>query len=191
VTTVKTSFLLAVLFAACAAQTQTLKLVAVRFAANGPTPNAIQFLCSQKYDKTECVKDATALRQAIASYPVQLLGAWSFVLVPADDWKALVRGQGGDPVSPAFSMLDQRMTLLDGSLFVGSATRNKELLQRFDMTGAALLDLAVTHEMGHGICQEKNERRADDYGRELREGKTPDCSLTPGRTLTSSAQQPK
>ena len=22
----------------------------------------------------------------------------------------------------------------------------------------------MTHEMGHGICQEKNERRADDYG---------------------------
>ena len=187
----KTSFLLAVLFAACVAQTQTLKLVTVRFAANGSTPNAIQFQCSQKYDRAECAKDATVLRQAIAPYPVQLMGAWSFVLVPADDWKSLVRGQGGDPVSPAFSMLDQRLTLLDSSLFVGSATRNKELLQRFGMTGAALLDLAVTHEMGHGICQEKNERRADGYGRELREGKTPDCSLTPGRTLTSSAQQPK
>ena len=187
----KTSVLIAVLFAASAAQTQTLKLVTVRFPANGSTPNAVQFLCSQKYDKAECVKDATALRQAIASYPVQLLGAWSFVLVPADDWKSLVRGQGGDPVSPAFSMLDQRMTLLDASLFVGSATRNKELLQRFDMTGPAMLDLAVTHEMGHGICQEKNERRADDYGRQLREGKTPDCSLTPGSKATTVAQNPR
>ena len=187
----KKSVLIAVLLAACAAQTQTLKLVTVRFPANGSTPNAVRFLCSQKYDKTECVKDATALRQELSPYPTQLLGAWSFVLVPADDWKSLVRGQGGDPVSPAFSMLDQRMTLLDASLFVGSATRNKELLQRFDMIGAALLDLAVTHAMGHGICQEKNGRRADEYGRELREGKTPDCSLTPRRTLTSSAQQPK
>jgi hypothetical protein len=191
VTTVKKSVLIAVLLAACAAQTQTLKLVTVRFPANGSTPNAVQFLCSQKYDKTECVKDATALRQALATYPTELLGAWSFVLVPADDWKALLRGQGGDPVSPAFSMLDQRVTLLDGSLFVGSATRNKELLQHFAKVGPALVDLAITHEMGHAICQEKNERRADDYGRELREGKTPDCSLTPGRTLTSSAQQPK
>jgi len=188
---VKKSVLIAVLLAACAAQTQTLKLVTVRFPANGSTPNAVQFLCSQKYDKTECVKDATALRQALATYPTELLGAWSFVLVPADDWKALLRGQGGDPVSPAFSMLDQRVTLLDGSLFVGSATRNKELLQHFAKVGPALVDLAITHEMGHAICQETNERRADDYGRELREGKTPDCSLTPGRTLTSSAQQPK
>jgi hypothetical protein len=191
VTTVKTSVLIAVLFAACAAQTQNLKLVAVRFGANGSTPNSVQFLCSQNYNRAECVKDATALRQAMATYPTQLLGSWSFVLVPADDWKALVRGQGGDPVSPAFSMLDQRLTLLDSSLFVASATRNKELKQRFDMIGPALLDLAVTHEMGHGICQEKNERRTDDYGRELREGKTPDCSLTPGGKAITLAQNPR
>src|SRR5215469_7227403 len=113
----KKSFLLAVLFAACAAQTQNLKMIAVRFPANGSTPNMIQFLCSQKYGQTECVKNATALRQAMMSYPVQLLGQWSFVLVPGDDWKLLVRSQGGDPVSPAFSMLDQRATLLDSSLF--------------------------------------------------------------------------
>jgi hypothetical protein len=179
VTTVKTSVLIAVLFAACAAQTQNLKMISVRFPANGSTPNTIQFLCSQKYDRAECVKDATALRQAMAPYPVQLLEQWSFVLVPADDWKALVRSQGGDPVSPAFSMLDQRATLLDASLFSGSATRNKELLERFGMIGPALVDLAITHEMGHGICQEKNERRADDYGKELRAGKTPDCASTP------------
>jgi len=96
--------------------------------------------------------------------------------VPADDWKALVRTQGGEPVSPAFSILDQRATLLDRSLFLGSAVRNKELSERFGMTGPALVDLAITHEMGHGICQEKNERRADDYGKELRDGKTPDCA---------------
>jgi len=180
-----------VLFAACAAQTQNLKLVEVHFPANGSTPNAIQFLCSQKYDKAECVKDATALRLAIAPYPVELLGGWSYALVPADDWKGLVRGLGGDPVSPAFSMLDQRVTLLDGGLFVASASRNKELLQRFDMIGPGLLDLAVTHEMGHGICQEKDERRADDYGRELRDGKIPDCSKTPGNKPVAVAQNPR
>jgi hypothetical protein len=176
VTTVKTSVLIAVFFAACAAQTQNLKMISVRFPANSSTPNSIQFLCSQKYDQTECVRDATALRQAMARYPVQLLEQWSFVLVPADDWKTLVRSQGGDPVSPAFSILEQRATLLDASLLSGSATRNKELLERFGMIGPALVDLAVTHEMGHGICQEKNERRADDYGKELRDGKTPDCA---------------
>jgi hypothetical protein len=191
VTTVKTSVLIAVLFAASAAQTQNLKLVTVRFPANGSTPNTVQFLCSQKYDRAECVKDASALRQAIAPYPAQLLGEWSFVLVTADDWKTLVRGQGGDPVSPAFSVLDQRLTLLDGSLFVASAGRNKELLERFGKIGPALVDLAVTHEMGHGICQEKDERRADDYGKELRAGKSLDCSKTPGHKPVVVAQNPQ
>jgi hypothetical protein len=63
------------------------------------------------------------LRQALAPYPLEQLGSWSFVLVPADDWKALLQRLGGDPVSPAFSMLDQRMTVLDSSLFVASAGR--------------------------------------------------------------------
>ena len=187
----KTSVLIAVFFAACAAQTQNLKLVAVRFGANGATPNSVQFLCSQKYDRAECVKDASALRQAMATYPTQLLGAWSFVLVPADDWKSLVRGQGGDPVSPAFSMLDQRVTLMDSSLFVATAGRNKELLERFGAIGPQLVSLAITHEMGHGLCQEKDERRADDYGKELREGKVPDCSKTPGHQPVVVAQSPR
>ncbi|HEY4933993.1 MAG TPA: hypothetical protein VII23_20710 [Terriglobales bacterium] len=177
----KTSVLISVLFAACAAQTQTLKLVTVRFPPNGSRPNGVQFQCRENYDRAECVKDATALHQAMAMYPLQLLGTWSFVLVPADDWSALVRGQGGDPVSPAFSMLDQRLTLLDGSLFVATAGRNKELLEKFGVIGPQLVNLAITHEMGHGMCQEKDERRADDYGKELREGKVPDCSKTRGR----------
>jgi len=184
---VKTSVLIAVLFAACAAQTQNLKLVTVRFPANGSTPRSVQFLCSQKYDRAECVKDASALRQAIAPYPAQLLGEWSFVLVAADDWKTLVRGQGGDPASPAFSMLDQRVTMLDGSLFVATAGRNKELLERFGMIGPTLVNLAITHEMGHGMCHDKDERRADDYGKELREGKVPNCSKTPGHGTSTVA----
>jgi len=97
----KRSLRLAVLFAASLGQAQSLKMIAVHFPAGGSIPNNIQFLCGQKYDQTGCVKDAAALRQAMAPYPLQLLGAWSFVLVRADDWKALVRGQGGDPVSPA------------------------------------------------------------------------------------------
>src|SRR5215472_10010828 len=84
-------------------------------------------------------------------------------------------------------MLEQRATLLDSSLFVGSAVRNKELLDRFGLTGAGLVNLAITHEMGHGICHEKRERQADDYGKDLRDGKVPDCSNTPGWKPTSVA----
>ena len=140
----KKSFLLAVVFVACLGQAQSLKIITVHFPAGGSIPNNIQFLCSQRYDQAGCVKDASALRQTMAAYPMQLLGSWSFVLVPADDWKALVRSQRGDPVSPAFSTLDKRVTLLDSSLFAGEAGRNKELLERFGMTGQDLVNLAIT-----------------------------------------------
>jgi hypothetical protein len=54
------------------------------------------------------------------------LAATGSVVVRAghsDDWKALVPNQGGDPVRPAFSGLDQRVTSLDASLFGGTAAQ--------------------------------------------------------------------
>ena len=177
----KTSFLIAVLAAACAAQTQNLRIVPVHLEPTVPMPKTIQFWCTQDYNQQQCVEDAKTLRQALAPYPLTRLGTWSFVLVPAGDWQALSRGLGRDPVSPAFSVAEQRVTVLDRSLFFVSYARNKELLERFGLAGAALLDLAVTHEMGHVICQERDEGRADAYGKELRDGKVPDCSKTPGR----------
>ena len=44
----------------------------------------------------------------------------------------------------------------------------------------ALLDLAVTHELGHAICHDQDERRADDYGRGLREKKPVACGKRAG-----------
>ena len=116
-------------------KTQTLKMIAVRFPANGSTPNSIQFLWAQQYDRAECVKDATArrrrlLRMRYSSWEHGGLG-W-FRLRTGRRWSAV---RAGDPVSPAFSMLDQRVTLLDDSLFVASATRKKELVQRFGVMG--------------------------------------------------------
>src|SRR6516162_4241053 len=181
VTTMRTSFLIAALAAACEAQTQNLRIVPVHLDTTVPMPTTIQFWCTRDYNHQPCVEDSKTLRQTLAPYPLARLGTWSFVLVPADDWQALSRGLGRDPVSPAFSLLEQRVTLLDRSLFFVSYARNKELMERFGLAGAALLDLAVTHEMGHVICQERDEGRADVYGKELRDGKVPDCSKTPGR----------
>jgi Zn-dependent peptidase ImmA (M78 family) len=41
--------------------------------------------------------------------------------------------------------------------------------------GPTFVDFAITHELGHAICQEKNERLANEYGKELRQGKIPRC----------------
>jgi hypothetical protein len=165
---------------AYAAQTQNLKMISVRFPANGSTPNTVQFLCSQKYERTVCMKDASALRQAMARYPTQLLEQWSFSLVPADDRKALVRSQERRPGQSGVLDAGSAVDVAGCEIVCWKSHRNKELLQRFNLMGATLVDLAITHEMGHGICQEKDEHRADDYGRELRSGKIPDCSKSQG-----------
>lgn len=173
--------LLAFLSATCAAQTQNLKFMTVNLRPDGSTPPAIHFFCSQDYDKSQCLKDALALREALAPYPTRLLGEWSFYLVAADDWKELVHSQGANTVSPAFSLLLGRATVLESSLFSPKAPRAAELMKWSGLPiGEPLVDLAITHEMGHAICQDKNERRADDYGKQLREGKIPDCSKSPG-----------
>ena len=176
----KLSLLIAILSAACAAQTQTLRVVPVHLDATVPIPKTIQFFCTQDYDRHACVNDSLALRHALASYPLERLGTWSFVLVPADDWRAIVGGLRGNPASPAFSVIEQRTTVVDRSLFTAAPSRNKELLLMFGVIGNALLDLAVTHELGHAICHDQDERRADDYGRRLREQKPVDCAKRPG-----------
>jgi hypothetical protein len=90
----KTSFLIAVLFAASAAQTQNLRIVPVQLDTTVPMQRTIQFLCTQDHNHQQCVEDAKTLRQALAPYPLARLGTWSFVLIPADDWQALSRGLG-------------------------------------------------------------------------------------------------
>ena len=187
----KTSFLIAVLFAACAAQTHNpdLKFKRVNPPDDGLTPKSIHFECSQDYDNLDCLKDVAALRKALAPYPLQLLGEWTYYLVMASDWKELAYNRGGVGCSPAFSLLLGRATVLDRSLFSPTADRTLEIRKCFP--DPELVQLAISHEMGHAICQDKDERRADDYGRELRNGKIPNCSKTPGRQPVSVAQNPK
>ena len=177
----KLSLLIAVLFAACTAQTQTLQVVPVHLDATVPIPKTIQFFCTEDYDRRACVNDSLALRHALASYPLERLGTWSFVLVPADDWRDLREGHPQwNSVSPAFSVIEIRTTVIDRSLFSATADRNGELLKTYGVLGAALLDLAVTHELGHAICQDIDEKRADDYGRGLRDKRPVDCTRRGG-----------
>jgi hypothetical protein len=180
VTTMKPS-LIAVLFVACAAQTQTLRVVPVHVEATGQTTKNVQFFCTQDYNRDECHQHAQELRRVLLAYPLERLGMWSFVLVPSYKWKDLVRVLGGSTDSPAFTIFEQRTTVMESSLFSATATRSAELLHVFGVTGEALLALAVNHELGHRVCHDPDERKADDYGRELRKGKIPDCGRTPTR----------
>jgi hypothetical protein len=177
---VKWSLLIVILCAACAAQTQTVGVAPVRLHAMASIPHAVQFFCTHNYDSEACRKDSVALRHALAPFPLERLGTWSFLLVPADEWRTLVLGLHGNPVSPAFSIIDQHMTVLESSLFTATPIRDKSLLRTFGVIGSDLLDLAVTHELGHAICQDRDQRRADEYGRELCHTKMVNCNNTPG-----------
>jgi hypothetical protein len=184
----KPSLLIAVLFAACAAQTQTLRVVPVDLEGTVQTTKNVQFFCTQDYNREECHQHALELRRALMSYPLERLGMWSFALVPSDKWKDLIRALGGPTHSPAFTSFEQRTTVMESSLFSPTATRSAEFRRVFGVTGKALLELAVSHELGHGICQERDELRADDYGRELRQTKMVDCTKTPeGPSMIRSA----
>jgi hypothetical protein len=57
------------------------------------------------------------------------------------------------------------------------------LLRTYGVIASALLDLPVSHELAHAICQGRDERPADDYRRELHH-KTVDCTKTPERETT-------
>ena len=177
----KPSFLIAVLFAACAAQTQTLRVVPVHLEGTGQTTKSVLFFCTQDYNPDECLQHALELRRVLMTYPLERLGVWSFVLVPSFKWKDLVRSIGGPAHSPAFSIFEQRTTVMESSLFSANAPRSAEFLHMFGVTGEALLELAVNHELGHCVCHDQDERRADYYGRELRTGKIPDCGRTSKR----------
>jgi hypothetical protein len=53
------------------------------------------------------------------------------------------------------------------------------------MPRVQLLDLAVTHELGHALCSEPNEAVADRFGEELRRGRRPHCRSSKERVYTS------
>jgi hypothetical protein len=177
----KPSLLIAVLFAGCTAQTQTLRVVPAHLEATGQTIKSVQFFCTQDYNRDECHQHALELRRAFRTYPLERLGMWSFVLVPSYKWKDLVHALGGSTGSPAFTIFEQRTTVMESSLFSATATRSAEFRHIFGVTGEALLELAVNHELGHCACPDQDERKADDYGRELRKGEIPDCGRTSKR----------
>ena len=87
------------------------------------------------------------LRKALAKYPVDALGEWTWVLVRSKDWKRILSDRKFDPNHPAFSYLPKKETFLDGALVVKASIRGFELREQWHMPIEDLLDLAVRHEL--------------------------------------------
>jgi hypothetical protein len=132
------------------------------------------FLCDDKLATGDCKSEIAILRSHMQAFPVAQLGAWTWVLLRADRWREL----GLDSSSPAYTSIEDRLTLIDESMLViKNAIRTEELERKFELPLPELIDFAVTHEMGHALCGFKDEGRADAVGRRLRQGQLPYCSL--------------
>jgi hypothetical protein len=136
-----------------------------------------EFHCHTGYSLAQCQKDILALKKVLAHYPIQELGHWDWVLVRSQDWKPISHILGLNPESPAFSAMERRETFLEEGLFAHDPRRTSELMDKWGMSIPRLLELAVTHELGHAFCDEPNEAVADHFGNELRNGRLPPCRV--------------
>jgi hypothetical protein len=179
----------ALVFLAISGYGQSLHVIPVSL-KHGTATSRVSFFCSEDYDTGDCLHDLAVLNASLARFPIGRIEGWSFVVVTSDRWKALLPELGGNAGSPAFSVMESRTTAFEESLFSAPASRRAELLRLYGLSGDALLELAVSHELGHALCTDTNESHADEYGRQLRAGKIPICDLDKPKPVASAKTSP-
>jgi hypothetical protein len=136
------------------------------------------FLCNQGgYTLKKCQKDVAVLKRVLERYPVAQLGEWTWFLVASSDWKEFQRSHGLNPDSPAFTYYAGKVTFLEEAMLTGQPARAGELMLLWGMGMENLLNFAVTHELAHALCNEKDEEKANRAAKSLREGVTPNCEV--------------
>lgn len=126
-----------------------------------------RYLCTPEYTTADCKAQFAVLKPLLDKYHAEGLGPWTWLLVKSTSW---TRVHSADPDSPAFTVLDKRTTVFEEALFRPVASRDGVLLAKWGMGRPDLLNLAVTHELGHAICDDRDERKADANGERLRHG---------------------
>ena len=137
-----------------------------------------QFVCSSGYTEKQCHEQVMVLKKALAVYPVQDLGRWSWILVRSPDWKAILVPRGLDEDSPAFTFYPKRETFIEEALVSPVPVRERELLVKWSMSRTSLLDFAIRHELGHAFCNDPNEQHADRVAKLLEQKKAVTCETT-------------
>jgi hypothetical protein len=143
--------------------------------AESVSGNQPHFVCNVGYSIQQCHEQMSVLRPLLAKYGADRLGDWTWVLVKSEDWKSLQQLHGTDPNSPAFSFLRRRQTFFEEAMVGPVPGRSAELIREWARSIDQLLDFAVSHELGHALCNEGDERKADAYGQQLRKGETVIC----------------
>jgi len=141
--------------------------------AAAPAPQ--HFVCNAGYSQQECHAQMSVLRPLLNKYGASRLGDWTWVLIKSQDWKAIQSEHRMDPDSPAFTVLDRHETFFEEALLTPVPERRVELIRQWSLGMDDLLKLAVTHELGHALCNERNERKADAYGELLRKDQAVQC----------------
>ena len=134
-----------------------------------------EFHCHTGYSLAQCQQDILQLKSVLKRYPIEALGHWTWVLVRSQDWKRISRMLRLNPESPAFTALEPRETFLEEALFAHDPERTAELIEEWRSSIPKLLELAVTHELGHAFCQAGSEAVAERFSEDLRNGREPRC----------------
>jgi hypothetical protein len=143
------------------------------------------FLCAAPYTAADCEKQVVMLQTTLQRYKAEKLIRWTWVLVRSEDWKPILERVHMDPNSPAFSILERRQTFFEDALLVPKPQRQIELMSKWGIGSDRLLDLAVTHELGHALCNDPDERRADRFGKRLRQKEAAICETRPSDSAIS------
>ena len=153
-------------------QLQRILVASLFLVEPGQTPSiaapTFQFSCDTGYKQADCTEQVNQLGGILVRMDLSPLGNWTWVLVRSQDWKPILRRVGRDPKSPAFTILEKRQIFLEEALFNTVPARSRELLEEWRMPLDQLRTFAVTHELGHALCQETDEARAEEYAEQLR-----------------------
>ena len=80
--------------------------------------------------------------------------------------EAAAQGRSGQP---GVLSLGKRETFLEEALVAPVPLRRLELMTTWSASMNDLLEIAVTHELGHALCHEEDEAKADRNGKSLRQ----------------------
>jgi hypothetical protein len=136
---------------------------------------AQKFVCGPNLALEKCRPEMVVLAKILANYRASDLGEWKWVLVPSEYWKLILLARGLNAGVPAVTALEARTTFFEEALISGPSGRVSELMDVWHLDRDSLLDLAVRHELGHALCTEENELRAERVARLLQQKKPVVC----------------
>ena len=140
-------------------------------------PGVPRYVCNTGYTQQECNREIAILKEVLAKYPVAKLGEWTWVLVQTDEWRTILQTRGLNANSPAFTYFAKRQTFLDQALLLKASVRGSTLSETWQLGIEDLLDLAVRHELAHGLCGCLDEYKADQITRSLHDRKAKNRSM--------------